>query len=209
MAKLGFQLKQRRNRLHLTQRQLHEASGVDQATIARIEAGRMPLVSPHLGPLAQALGIEVINPLGENDEPVILQGVIIPAWAQSTAAKCVAAEDNEKSREPIQHVMSLKKHSRRAFAVIIEDDANAPSLKTGHFLIADPETDPAPGKFVVAQCNADPRAVIARYAARLPDANGNPVFELIPENTLYPSIRSDQQALVILGVGVEKYQLDI
>lgn len=210
MAKLGAQLKERRTRLRISQRELAGTTGIEQATISRIEKGDMLLVSPHLAPLAQALGIEIINPLGENDEPVVLQGAIIPAWSQSVAARCLGADEDEmEDCKPIQHIMSLKKHSARSFAVLIEDEANSPRLRPGHWLIADPNVDPKPGKFVVAGCNGEEKAFIARYAARVADSNGNPVFELIPDNPLFPSVRSDREELVIFGVGVEKYELDI
>ena len=210
MTKLGFQLRDRRTKIGLTQRQLTEATGVDQATIARIEKGEMPLVSRHLAPLAQALGLDIINPLGENDEPVVLRGAIVPAWPQSIAARCAPTSGEEmEACGPVQHIMSIKRHSKKTFAVIVEDDANAPKLCTGNVLIVDPEETPKAGSLVVAAVGEDPRAFIARFAQRLPDSDGNPVFELIPENKLFPMIRSDQREVVILGCGVEKIELDI
>jgi DNA-binding XRE family transcriptional regulator len=56
---LARQLAARRRERHLTQKQLAELSGIDQAEISRIERGQANPTTTTLGALARALGVDV------------------------------------------------------------------------------------------------------------------------------------------------------
>lgn len=209
MSKLGSQLREIRKAKRVQQQDLARAAGLEQATLSRIEAGKIPLISPHLAPLAQALGVQVLNPLGINDEPVALQGTIIPVWEQSKAARIASLATPEREAATQQHVMSFKTHSAESFAIVLEDDSMAPRFVRGNFITADPKAQLAVGKFVIASQGSRDGVVFRQYASRGQDRDGNDLFELIPLNNLYPVLRSDRDALVILGVACERVDVDL
>jgi ribosome-binding protein aMBF1 (putative translation factor) len=56
---LARQLAAQRRALHLTQKQLAEMTGIDQAEISRIERGQANPTTATLGALTRALGVDV------------------------------------------------------------------------------------------------------------------------------------------------------
>lgn len=56
---LARQLAARRRALHLTQTQLAERTGIDQAEISRIERGQANPTTATLGALTRALGVDI------------------------------------------------------------------------------------------------------------------------------------------------------
>ena len=209
MSKLGPQLRELRENKGLTQQDLRRATGIEQATISRIERGEVPLVSPHLAPLAQALGLQVINPLGENSEPVALQGTIIPVWPQSETARIFTAPENEREQATHSHTMSYRHHSIRTLGMLLEDDSMEPRFRRGNVIIADPELEIVAGKFVVARRGNEPGAILRQFADRGQDEHGNRLFELLPLNPVYPVLHSQRNALEILGVACELQVVDL
>ena len=56
---LARQLAEQRRARHLTQKQLAEMTGIDQAEISRIERGQANATTATLGTLTRALGVDV------------------------------------------------------------------------------------------------------------------------------------------------------
>lgn len=56
---LARQLAAQRRELHITQKQLAEMTGIDQAEISRIERGQANPTTATLGALTRALGVDV------------------------------------------------------------------------------------------------------------------------------------------------------
>lgn len=209
MSRLGQQLRECREQRNISQRALSDATGIEQATISRIERGEMSLVSPHLEKLARELRIEILNPLGSNVGPITLEGSLVPVWPQLQTARIALLPHAEQERETMQHIMSTNKHSALTFAMRIQDDSMLPRFRAGDTVVVDPTRQPAVGKFVVAARMGEPGAILAQYASRGVDAEGANVFELTPLNPLYPSNRSDREVVKILGVVVEKRETDL
>jgi SOS-response transcriptional repressor LexA len=209
MSTLGFQLREHRERRNISQRALSDATGIEQATISRIERGEQELVSPHLATLAKFLGIDVLNPLGSNVEPIMLDGGLVPVWSQADVARIARLPNAEQQRETKQHIMSAKKHSSDTFAMTLTDDSMLPRFRRGDIVIVDPKLRPEVGTFVVAASENEPSGIFGQYASRGKDRGGNPLFELMPLNTLYASRRSDEDVLTILGVAVEKIETQL
>ena len=209
MSTLGFQLREHRERRNISQRALSDATGIEQATISRIERGEQELVSPHLATLARFLGIDVLNPLGSNVEPIRLDGDLVPVWSQAEVARYLNLPNAEQQRETKQHIMSARKHSSDTFAMTLTDDSMLPRFKRGDIVIVDRQRLPEVGAFVVAASKGEPAGIFGQYASRGNDGVGNPLFELVPLNTLYASRRSDDGVLTILGVAVEKIETQL
>ncbi|MFC3457215.1 LexA family protein [Massilia haematophila] len=95
-----------------------------------------------------------------------------------------------------------EKLSRWAFALDIEGLSMMPDFRPGDRVIIDPELSPNPGDFVVAR-NGSNQATFKKYRPRGMDANGNMVFELVPLNDDFPTLRSDIDHLIVIGVMTE------
>ena len=76
-----------------------------------------------------------------------------------------------------------------------------PDFKEGDAVVIDPEVSPLPGDFVVAK-NGEEEALFKKYRPR-GIMNGSDVFELVPLNEDFPTIRSDQEEVRIIGTMVE------
>lgn len=92
--------------------------------------------------------------------------------------------------------------SRWAFALEIEGDSMLPEFRPGDMVIIDPGLTPRPGDYVAAR-NTREEATFKKYRPRGMDANGNEIFELVPLNDDYPTLRSDIEHLEVIGVMVE------
>lgn len=77
----------------------------------------------------------------------------------------------------------------------------APDFVEGDRVIIDCELVPQPGDFVVAR-NGGEEATFKKY--KIISIGEKEVFDLIPLNDNYPSMRSDQQHIQIIGVMVEQ-----
>jgi SOS-response transcriptional repressor LexA len=92
--------------------------------------------------------------------------------------------------------------SEGAFALEIKGDSMLPDFSPGDRVIIDPDIQPQPGDYVVAK-NGEDEATFKKYRLRSINDQGEPVFELVPLNPDYPSIRSDQVPIHIVGTMVE------
>ncbi len=77
-----------------------------------------------------------------------------------------------------------------------------PEFKPGDRVIIDPSTSPQPGDYVVAK-NGEEEATFKKYRPRGVNERGDVVFELVPLNEDYPSMRSDVTPIRIVGTMVE------
>ncbi len=93
-------------------------------------------------------------------------------------------------------------YSKWAFALEIEGDSMLPEFRPGDLVIIEPEWEPRPGEYVVAK-NGREEATFKKYRQRGTDESGREIFELVPLNDDYPTLRNDMTPLVILGVMAE------
>lgn len=94
------------------------------------------------------------------------------------------------------------KLSRWAFGLDVEGQSMMPMFQPGDRIIVDPDLAPNPGDFVVARNGSD-QATFKKYRPRGIDHNGEMIFELVPLNDDYPTLRSDTEHLVVIGVVTE------
>lgn len=93
-------------------------------------------------------------------------------------------------------------YSPWVFALEIEGDSMTPDYQEGDLVIIEPEWTPRPGECVAAR-NGNEEATFKKYRQRGIDAKGNDIFELVPLNENYPTVRSDETTLIIIGVMAE------
>lgn len=92
--------------------------------------------------------------------------------------------------------------SPSSFALTIRGDSMLPEFNPGDRVIIDPDVAPHPGDFVAAK-NSAQEATFKKYRPRGMDAAGHMVFELVPLNDDYPTLRSDVDHIRIVGTMVE------
>lgn len=89
-----------------------------------------------------------------------------------------------------------------AFALVLDGESMMPEFNSGDKVIIDPDIKPRPGDFVAFKCNGD-GSTFKKYRPRGFDDFGNEIFELVPLNPDYPTLRSDQIECEIIGTMVE------
>lgn len=92
--------------------------------------------------------------------------------------------------------------SKWSFFLEIEGDSMLPDFRPGDRVLIDPEVTPRPGDFVAAR-NTKQEATFKKYRVRGIDESGHEVFELVPLNDDYPTLRSDEQHLCVIGTMIE------
>lgn len=93
-------------------------------------------------------------------------------------------------------------YSQWAFGLEIEGDSMVPDYQPGDIVIIEPEWQPRPGDCVAAR-NGKQEATFKKYRLRGINSDGNDIFELVPINEDYPTVRSDETPLTIIGVMAE------
>ncbi len=140
------------------------------------------------------------------NEPNVVPAAIgsrpIPLISYVQAGDWVEASDPYAIGDAAEWLMTDCDVSGSAFALEIKGDSMLPKFEPGDRVIIDPAVPPHPGDFVVAK-NCEQEATFKKYRPRGLNENGESIFELVPLNEDYPSIRSDTQPIHIVGTMVE------
>lgn len=78
-----------------------------------------------------------------------------------------------------------------------------PKFISGDRTIVDPDVYPVPGDFVVARDELKSETVFKKYRPTGTDEHGNDVYELVPLNDDFPTLRSDTGRLHVIGTMIE------
>jgi SOS-response transcriptional repressor LexA len=89
-----------------------------------------------------------------------------------------------------------------AFFLEVDGDSMLPEFNEGDLVLIDPEVIPRPGDYVAAR-NSKREATFKKYRVRGISELGVEIFELVPLNEDYATIRSDEHSLVVIGTMVE------
>lgn len=89
-----------------------------------------------------------------------------------------------------------------SFALEVKGESMSPEFRTGDKIIVDPDVQPNPGDYVIAQ-NGEHEATFKKYRPRGYDTAGEVIFELTPLNPDYPILSSSDQEIRIIGTVVE------
>ena len=92
--------------------------------------------------------------------------------------------------------------SQWSFFLEIEGDSMLPDFRPGDRVLIDPDVQPRPGDFVAAR-NTKQEATFKKYRVRGINESGQEVFELVPLNDDYPTLRSDEHHLCVIGTMTE------
>lgn len=151
------------------------------------------LPMPALGVQSAAVSNVAPAPIGTRRVPVITS-IQAGMWAEIV--------DSYQPGDASDWLLTDIDLSDSAFALDIRGNSMEPEFKDGDRVIIDPEIAPQPGDFVAAK-NGEQEATFKKYRPRGMDAHGNIIFELVPLNDDYPTLRSDVQHIRIVGTMVE------
>jgi SOS-response transcriptional repressor LexA len=139
---------------------------------------------------------------GQNVKSAPIGAVRIPLISYVQAGCWTGIIDNFQPGDAEDWLLTDLGLSDFAFALQIKGDSMLPEFKEGDRVIIDPIIEPMPGDFVVAK-NSENEATFKKYRPRGTNENGVIIFELVPLNEDYASMRSDSQHISIIGTMVE------
>lgn len=211
MITISERLRDAREAASLTQEQLAAKAGVSQGTIANVESGARK--NPReLMAIAKAAKV---NPewlkSGKGQRAFLNQNNVLSARIGSRriplidyvqAGVWTAVADTFQPGDAEDWLLTDLDLSGQAFALQIKGDSMRPDFNPGDRVIIDPDVQPQAGDFVVAK-NGDEEATFKKYRARGTNDAGSTIFELVPLNPDFETLRSDERPIRIVGVMVE------
>ncbi len=201
---VGTEIRRRRKALKLTLEDVALAVDSDTGNLSRIETGKQGASEAMLHKIASVLGCAVADLFarGSNVEPVPAGTRRIPLISYVQAGFMTEAVDPYFAGDGEDWLLTDLELSSNAFALKIKGDSMMPEFREGDTVIIDPAVAPLPGDFVVAK-NGDNEATFKKYRPRGANEQGQHVFELVPLNEDYPSMRSEITPIRIIGTMVE------
>lgn len=133
----------------------------------------------------------------------------IPILSYVQAGEFTCAGQNVSTSDAINNgdfIYASVEVPQNAFGMRIEGESMLPLFKPGDIVIVDQNIEPRPGDFVVARkidpVTEDPEITFKRYKVLRQTGEGL-IFELVPLNEFYSTIRSDEIPCTIVGVMIE------
>ncbi len=196
MSTINERIREARKTSGLTIHKLAEALGVTPSAIAQYEAGKSGLRIETAVKMAETLGVslqwlisgEGINPTGSREPKYyapIVNTVQAGMWTDVIAPPALP--------EGTKHLELDDKPIGEALALEIDGQSMLPEFKPGDIIVVDTGLDPLPGDYVVALIDNDNQATFKKYRPRGENENGNPVIELAPLNSDYPTLIIDER----------------
>lgn len=205
---LGSRIRQVLQERGMTQSELARLVGVKQQTVSYICADKGAESSRYATRIAQVLGV---NPSwlqhgghGKHD-PIVrieMSGVELALARVPVISEQDVLQFAETGKLPENVGRTLMTDARtgpRCFAIELEGDSMAPQFVNGDKIVIDPDIHPEPGDFVCATING---AITFRKYRERGRSNGDHLFELVPMNQDWPTVRSEDGAQVV-GVMTE------
>jgi len=207
MTTIAKRVQSKRSELGLTQAELAERAGTSQQAIEQLENGKTKRPR-YLPELARALGCEIDwlitgTKSGTNVAPAELGNKRIPILSYVQAGLWTESQEYRSYDGGMSYLLVDDDVSDNAFALIIEGDSMAPKFNAGDKIIVDPEVYPVPGDFVVALDGVKNQTVFKKFGPTGVDSHGNDIYELVPLNDDFPTLRSETGKLSIIGTMVE------
>ena len=205
--KVGAEIRRRRKALKWTLEELANRVDSDTGNLSRVETGKQGASEEMLRKIAHALGCTVADlfagtEAAANVAPAPLGTRRIPLVSYVQAGHMTEAVDPYALGDADEWMLTDLDLSANAFALKIKGDSMLPEFREGDTVIIDPVVPPLPGDYVVAK-NGENEATFKKYRPRGVNEQGQQVFELVPLNEDYPSMRSDITPIRIIGTMVE------
>lgn len=206
---IGERIKLSRSRLKMTQQQLGDRIGANKASISQWENGVYTPDAKNLSALAKALSVSVFwlmdgkgDPTGQNLDIAPPDIHRIPVISYVQAGVWTETSEIREYDGNLVYITTDLELGERAFAIELKGHSMEPEFVEGDVVLIDPDEHPHPGDFVVAK-NGEEAATFKKYRPRGIGEDGQEVFELVPLNDDFPTMRSDRQHIQIIGTMVE------
>ncbi|MDC9591414.1 LexA family transcriptional regulator [Xenorhabdus sp. XENO-10] len=202
METIGQRIKRFRERLDISQTELAQRCGWgSQSRIGNYEANIRKVSVEDAVVIASSLKISPGELLfgtsdtgsfmgsGEQQLPLVHYDQV----SMFTDPNQLLAPDNISEYIAYSGIMS-----ELGFAFRMQGDAMKPEFMDGDIIVIDPMVAPSPGEFTIA-CVEGRETIFRKYRLK---SKGS--FELIPLNSDYPAIDSDEYPVIIIGTMVEQ-----
>lgn len=204
---LGTNIRKLRKARKLTILELATRVDSDVGNISRLERGMQGCSDDLLLRIATALSTTPSDLLRdesfENAVPVSMGNRRIPVINSIQAGQLTTVTDHFPPGAVHEWIETDITVSPETFALVLAGKSMYPDFDEGDKVIIDPQIRPQPGDFVAASANGDKEATFKKYRLRGITESGADIFELVPLNPDFPTIRSDETELRIIGVMVE------
>ncbi|EEZ95959.1 LexA family protein [Legionella longbeachae] len=199
--KIGNRIKNERTAKGLTRKALAELTeSLKVSRINNYERGERTPGPNEIKQLAEALEVSpaFLMCLSDDRQGKLKQapglGSLIPLLNYNQACKpelYIEEIKNESYSEKVTLIpissLLYERIGKNAFALEIKDDSMSPELRVNDTVIADPDTPPSPGDFVIAKLEHNNEVIIRKYK-QLSAAKIANEFELIALNQDWASI---------------------
>lgn len=145
---------------------------------------------------------EQAPPFDENVRPAVLPNERRIPLLNYVQAGAFADPGQNFTGEEMEYLLTTLPMSDRSFALEIRGDSMLPEFRPGDFVFIDCELSARPGDYVVAK-NSKEEATFKKYRLLRIAENGHEIFELVPLNPDFPTMRSDEHHISIIGVMME------
>ena len=184
-------------------------AGMSEGNLSRIETGKQWPREETLIAIANALDCSIVD-FFSNTATGIASGQQIPlvTYARKETLQNINKPHTIRqelgayaSSDPSHWIPAAADIPANAFALEIGDSSMLPDFHENDHVIIDPDQEPKPGDFILAKANHE--TLFRKYRPRGTSASGDMVFQLMPLNEDYPSLRSDITAITIIGTMLE------
>lgn len=214
MKTIGERIKECRKALKLTQAQVARKLNVSYVAVSQWERDDTTPSGKNLYNLANALGCTTTWLLygmenTETAQPSAQTPLIYSVPLISAGQARMWLEDGEGwgfTREAGSHdLLTENVPSSRAFAISVDDESMEPEFRVGDKVIVDPDITPKPGDHVIAYTEGAGTfsSIAIRKYRQLSSLHEGGSYELIPLNSDYPKLNSDNIPVKIIGTVIE------
>lgn len=182
----------------------------DVGNISRLERDLQGFSPQLLSKIADALSVPVAELFSDSKQPPQPQNMAlappdihrIPLLTYVQAGHWTCPDEIRECDGNLTYITTDLALGECAFAIELKGRSMEPEFVEGDVVLIDPDEHPHPGDCVVAK-NGDEDATFKKFRPRGVDEDGQDIFELVPLNDDFPTLRSDRQPIRIIGTMVE------
>jgi phage repressor protein C with HTH and peptisase S24 domain len=206
MDTTGKRIAALRESLKWSKTKLADSVGITQSHLGRIERGEKRAGMETLEKIAGQFGVPVswLYEGKGNVAEVQVASRSIPELQYGDVSKWDQLQ-NDAGLALRKRIMTDLERPPSTYFMRVIGSSMEPRFREGDVIIVDPTREPLPGNFVIAtDSNNDTHFKQFRLVGL--NENKTQVFELVPLNPVYPSLRSDRDTIAIHGIVVQRHE---